>query len=103
MSNTYEVPLINSPQLFSITLSNIDYNIKVVWNDIAQCWVIDFYDANQTLILSGVPLVTGVNLLEPYPDLNFSGKLFVQTDHDLTAVPTFDNLGITSHLYWVTV
>ena len=103
MSNTYEIPLINSPQLFSITLSNISYNLQIVWNNIALVWVIDFYDANQVAILTGVPLVTGVDLLAPYTDLGFGGKLFAQTDHDLTAPPTFDNLGITGHLYWVTL
>lgn len=102
MSNTYEIPLISTPQSFSITLSNIDYNILIVWNYLAQAWVIDFYDANQVAILTGVPLVTGVDLLLPYTDLNFGGKLFAETDHDLTTPPTFDNLGITGHLYWVT-
>ena len=102
MQNTYEIPLIASPQTFSITLSNVDYNILIVWNTVALAWVINFYDVNQVPILTGIPLVTGVDLLLPYPDLAFGGKLFAQTDHDLTSPPTFENLGITGHLYWVT-
>ena len=102
MANVYEIPLVNNPQMFSITLSNVDYNILIVWNYLAQIWVIDFYDANQVAILTGVPLITGVDLLLPYTNLNFGGKLFAETDHDLTTPPTFDNLGITGHLYWVT-
>ena len=101
MANIYEIPLISNAQSFSITLSNVDYNILIVWNDFAQAWVIDFNDANQVAILTGIPLVTGVDLLLPYTNLNFGGKLFAQTDHDLTTPPTFDNLGITGHLYWV--
>lgn len=101
MANVYEIPLISNAQSFSITLSNVDYNILIVWNDFAQAWVIDFNDANQVAILTGIPLVTGVDLLLPYTNLNFGGKLFAQTDHDLTTPPTFDNLGITGHLYWV--
>lgn len=102
MANTYEIPLIPSAQSFSITLSNVNYNVLIVWNNVAKCWCIDFSDANQVLILSSIPLVTGVDLLLPYPNLNFGGKLFAETDHNLTTPPTFDNLGITGHLYWVT-
>lgn len=102
MANTYEIPVTPNPQTFSITLSGIDYNVQILWNDAAQCWVIDFADANNIPIVSGIPLVTGVDLLGPYTDLKFKGKLFVQTDNNLAEPPTFDNLGITGHLYWVT-
>lgn len=102
MANYYEIPLQPTPQKFSISLSNVDYNINVFWNDFANCWCIDILDNNSVLILGSIPLVTGVNLLLPYTNLGFSGQLFATTDHDLTVPPTFDNLGITGHLYWKT-
>jgi len=28
--------------------------------------------------------------------------LVAQTDHDINAIPTYDNMGLTSHLLWIT-
>lgn len=102
MTQAFEIPLQTTPQKFSITLSAVDYNMRVLWNDIAQCWCIDIADANEVPIVSSIPLITGVDLLEPYTDLGFIGQLIALTDYDLDAPPTFENLGITGHLYWVT-
>lgn len=72
------------------------------WNSSAACWVVDLYNANTgALILGGVMLVTGANLLEQFNYLGFKGTLRAQTDHDADAVPTFANLGSTGHLYFV--
>ena len=102
MSTPFEIPLSANPQIFIITLNQIDYNINLYWCDPANCWVIDISDTSGNKILSGIPLVTGVDLLEPYSYLNFGGQLIVQTDHTTLEVPTFDNLGTNGHLYWVT-
>lgn len=101
MSTPYEIPLSASPQTFSISLNKVDYNITLEWCDPSNAWKIDIADVNNVKILSGIPLVTGVDLLEPYAYLNFGGQLIVQTDHDTDAVPTFENLGANGHLYWV--
>jgi hypothetical protein len=45
--------------------------------------------------------VTGTDLFEPFAYLNFGGKLVAQTDHDSGAIPTYENLGNTSHVYFV--
>ena len=48
------------------------------------------------------PLVPGVDLLAQYRYLGFTGSLVVQTDNDPNADPTYDSLGQTSQLYFVT-
>lgn len=101
MSTAYEIPLKASAQNFTIAFPNATYEVTVKWNVFANCWVIDFLDNNGNEVLTGVPLVTGVDLLAQFPDLNFGGQLIVQTDHDTDAVPTFDNLGDTGHVYLV--
>jgi hypothetical protein len=99
--NTYEIPLTPTPQSFSIALGGVTYKMTVVW--VVGCgWVLNIADANGVSIVNGVPLVTGVDLLDQYAYLGFTGSLVVQTDHDADAVPTFDNLGLTSHLFFVT-
>jgi hypothetical protein len=52
--------------------------------------------------LSGVPIITGADLLAQYAYMNFGGQLRAQTDGNLTAVPTYENLGNAGHLYFVT-
>jgi len=48
--------------------------------------------------LTGVPLLTGANLLEQYPQLGINGALVVVTDNGAPDDPTKTNLGTSSHL-----
>ncbi|KAF1003691.1 MAG: hypothetical protein GAK36_00199 [Pseudomonas sp.] len=91
------------PEPFTITLSGTVYRLSVQWRNAEQGgWVLDIADSTGTAIVSGIPLVTGCNLLVAYAHLGFSGALWVQTTADPDAVPTYDNLGDGSHLYWWT-
>ncbi len=101
MATAYEIPLVANPQNFSIALGGVSYNLNVYWNVAGSVWCLDIADSLNNKILSGIPLVTGTDLLAPYAYLNFGGKLIAQTDQDLTAPPTFDNLGTAGHLYFV--
>jgi len=98
----YEIPLISDPQTFEITLAGTPYSLEVRWNKITTNWTLDISDVNGSTILTGIALTTGVDLLAQYAYLNFGGSLTVETDGDLTAIPTLDNLGIHSHLYFTT-
>lgn len=98
----YEIPLTPNPQRFSISLAGNQYGINLQWNRFSQAWVIDISDSNGSLLAAGIPLVTGVDLLQQYAYLEIGGSLFVQTDNDTLTMPTFDNMGITSHLYFIT-
>ena len=101
MSTPYEVPLSALPQQFSLELKGIQYNLTVTWNPALVGWVLDIRDVNLKDIITGIPLITGVDLLGPYQYLGIGGSLVVQTDHNPNAVPTYENLGDTSHLYFV--
>lgn len=99
---TYEIPLSAEPQKFQINLAGAAYSILVRWNPIAAVWVLDIATALEVPILRGIPLVANVDLLEPYPYLNFGGQLIAQTDNAIAIPPTFANLGTVGHLYFVT-
>jgi len=103
MSTTtpYEIPLTNAAQKINIALGGTTYALNVVWNDQAQVWVVDISDTSGNLIIGGIPLVTGVDLLGQYEYLDFGGQLVAQTDFDLTAPPSYTNLGSTGHLYFL--
>lgn len=103
-TQTYEIPLSPEAQKFGIVLAAITYQMVVRYIDADMGgWVFDLSDSSDTPILQGIPLVTGENLLAQFDYLNFGGSMVVQTDHDLNAVPTYDNLGSTSHLYFQVV
>ena len=104
MSTIYEIPLqVGTPQSFSITLGGVQYRLTLQYrNDPAAGWTLDIADSTGDPIISGIPLVTGADLLAQYAYLGFGGRLRVQTTSDPDAVPTFTNLGDDGLLYWVT-
>jgi hypothetical protein len=96
---TAEIPLSPEPQQFSIRLAGTEYLLQLQWRGF---WTLNILRPDQTPVINGIPLVTGVDLLYQYRYLGIGGGLTVQTDGDKDAVPTLDNLGTASHLYFVT-
>lgn len=103
MTTIFQLPLQNTAQTFTVTLSGTIYTFTLQYRNVDQGgWILDIGDSTNTPILQGVPLVTGVNLLKKYQYLGFIGGLFVQTTTDPDAVPTFTNIGLDGQLYYVT-
>ena len=102
MTTTFDIPLTSSPQTASITLAGVSYKINLKWNNISSCWVVDLLDSLNNLILGGIPLVTGCDLLGQFEYLSIGGDLFAEMDNSATAVPQFQDLGNNGHLYFVT-
>lgn len=102
MSTRYEIPLTAENQTFTTTLAGINYGMTLRWNDQILAWVLDIYDANGNLLIGGIALVTGIDLLAPYAYMNFGGTLTVASDNNADAIPTQTNLGSMSHLYFTT-
>lgn len=102
MTQAYEIPTSPTPQSFTITLSGVQYQLALRWCDPAASWLLDIADVNGVPLLSGIAVVTGTDLLDPYAYLGFGGALYAATDHDPDTPPGFDTLGRTSHIYWIT-
>ncbi len=100
MMKYYEVPLSPKAQRLTIALAGITYKLNIFWNDLAACWIVDIADKDGVALVSGIPMVTGSDLLAQYRYLGFVGSLIVQTDHDTYAVPTAENLGLEGHLFF---
>ena len=98
MSTIVEIPLVSLPQKLKISLNGVVYQLTVLWRGAALGWVLDIADAGGNPILSGLPMVTGVDLLEQYAHLGIGGPLWVQTDDGET--PGINDLGSTAHLYF---
>ncbi|MBN3848619.1 hypothetical protein G3N58_17580 [Paraburkholderia sp. Ac-20342] len=102
MTTYYEIPLSAQPQTFTIALGGTTYGFNVQWNAQNAAWTIDISDASGNAIVTGIPMVTGCNLLEQFDYLGFEFALVAQTDSSPDTVPTYDTLGTTSHLYAIT-
>lgn len=100
----FQIPLVNTPQSFEIDLAGVTYTLTVKWNDMGQSWFLDIADSNQVPIASGIPLITGADMLDGLAYLGIQGQLFIYTNALAVpeAVPTLDNLGVTTNLYFST-
>lgn len=92
-----EIPLSPDNQTFTITLAGTEYQIRALWR--GAFWVIDLMNSTGALIIGGIPLVTGADLLAQYGYLNLGFSLYVVCDDPLYEYPTETDLGIRSHLY----
>jgi hypothetical protein len=104
MSQTYEIPLTPQAQTFSVTLAGATYDMTLTWRDapaLGGGWMLDLADASGNPLIQGIPLVTGADLLAQHAHLGLGFQLYIQSDGDPAAAPTYTSLGVTSHLYAV--
>ena len=100
--NYFEIPFSPQPQSFQLTLGSGDYRLTVLYRHMGGGWVLDIADVGGAPVLSGIPLVTGVDLLAPYRYLGLKGSIWVQGANNPDDPPTYDNLGSGSRVFWVT-
>lgn len=109
MSAYYEIPLNGQAQTFNITILGTEYLFTTRYLDIPDVggWFLDIADSAQNIIVSGLALVAGANILSPYAYLDLLGAqtygtiLFLYSDGaDPFASPTYSNLGTTCHLLY---
>jgi hypothetical protein len=99
--NNFLIPLSNTPQRFLITLAGVQYTLTCRWNAQADAgWILDIANSNQVPIVTNIPLIVGDDLLDGLEYLMFGGSLYVFNANDPNAVPTIDNLGTDSNLYF---
>lgn len=100
---TFIIPLTNIPQIFEIALAGVNYLLNVRWNDADDAgWIMDISDENNNPIACNIPFITGADCLSGLEYLGINGQMVVFTDGDQTAVPTLENLGVESNLYFLT-
>ena len=98
----YEVPVSPKPESFSLELANVGFKFTTAWCPPLSCWVISITLPDDTPVVMGIPVVTGVDLLAPYAYLGFGGGLIAQPLGDVDTPPTFENFGVSGLLFFVT-
>ena len=101
MSTAYEIPLSSVDQRFLIPLNGVTYQLPTKWCAPASAWTLDIADEGGVALVSDIPIITGIDLLEQYQHLGSAGQLVAQTDGDTFAVPTQANLGSAGRLYFI--
>lgn len=86
----YEIPLSSEPQTFAIALAEKTYQLTFTWNPSTASWVLDIADEQRLPIISGIPVITGLDLLAQYGYLGLGGSIVVQTDGSGSLVPQID-------------
>lgn len=95
-----EIPLTADNQQFSITLAGTALQMRILWR--GSYWVMDLQDERGEALVSGLPLVTGTDLLAQYAWLQPGVKLIVVCDASGQEYPTQTDLGSSSHLLVIT-
>lgn len=101
MSQAFEIPLQPINQSFNISLAGKTYILRVFWCEPNASWVLNIADSSGKALLSGIPLVTGSDLLSPFPYAGIGGRLYVATDNSPAEAPGKTSLGVSGHLYFV--
>lgn len=103
MAKLVRIPTVNRAARFSITLAGRLLRLRLTYNTADDAgWVLDIGDQAGAVLIAGIPLITGTDLLGQHTSLRLDGALFVLTDRSTDEVPTYAGLGSTSHLYFVT-
>lgn len=100
----FKIPLTTDSQSFNINLSGVALTLITRWNQYIPAWELGFQNAStQQSIYTFVPLVTGTDLISQFQYNNIlPGSLLCFTDGDEDQVPTENNLGVSSNLYYIT-
>lgn len=94
--NVHEIPLTADNQRCSIDIAGRTYQIGIIWRE--SGWIMDLLNERSVPIMTGIPLVTGVDLLGQYAYLGLGFKLIVVCDDPEQIYPTQYDLGAGSHL-----
>lgn len=99
MMNIVEIPVSAKNQQFDIRLSGKYYRVRLVYREFCG-WVVGIMSRTGEMILTGIPLVSGVDILEPYRYMGFSGSLFFVCDETAGELSHRD-LGRGNKLYYL--
>lgn len=98
----FKIPCSGFNEIFEITLKQKKYKLRLVYNDISECWQMDIYKSNDEPIILNYNIVSGLNILDQYQYLNFKGFFVTYADGNPDLIPTKANFTKDVNLYFVT-
>lgn len=95
-----EIPLSPDNQTFNIDIAGTRWRMSIIWREV--WWVMNLADSSGNGLITGIPLITGVDLLAQHAWLGFNFQLSVACDDSTQIYPGKTDFGIRSHLYVIT-
>ena len=93
----------NTTYSFKLSLKNnsvnLDFQITLNYSDMYKVWLMDIYESYR-LLLTGVPLVTGINLLGQFTYLDIGEAYILKEEATPLMHPDNDTLGSKFILVW---
>jgi hypothetical protein len=107
VSTISELPLIPRTQTLRTDMAGTTYTLHFRYNRACGSWVMNVGDADDVLILGGIPLVTGTDLFGQFRYMGIGGgiPMIVMTigpGVSPDTVPTYENLGIDGRVFFKT-
>lgn len=96
-----DIPILNSrAQELVITLGGVSYRLQFQYNERAEIWTMNILqEVGKVVLIQGLPLVLGQNLLEPY---NFNmGSMVVYDNSDKGKEARFNGFATENSLLWL--
>ena len=100
MKNAVTIPLSTVPQGFDIVLSG--RRVRIVTRYFAAQdagWTLDITEPDGSAIVTGVPIVTGDDLLRGYKHL-IAGSMYYVGNADVLTPPAWGTLGVDGELIY---
>ena len=100
MKNTVTIPLSTVPQGFDIVLSGRRVRIVTRYFSAQDAgWTLDITEPDGSAIVTGVPIVTGDDLLRGYKHL-IAGSMYYVGNADVLTPPAWGTLGADGELIY---
>lgn len=96
-----KIPLTTGAQTFSILLGEKFCTFTLIYRNakVGSAWYLDIRADNGDLLLQGVPVICGVDLLEQHAYRGL-GKLTAKIGGAVDKTPTYEDMGAELELYW---
>lgn len=86
---------------FTITLSNVQYTLRLRYNNRSTRWILDIADAANNNIIVGMPILLGLNVNGQYVVAALPpGAFFATDDTGAGEQPSLQSFGLTHTLFY---
>ncbi len=99
MSRLTEIPLKASNQEMDISLGGVIYHLRIKYNEYSG-WMLDVMTQSRTPVLSGIPVIHGIDIFEQYRYMGLNGLLIFYCEKPENE-SEFDEFGRGNRLYFV--
>lgn len=101
-AQAFEIPLTPEAQSFSTTIAGQVVNMAMQWSNAPEGgWMMNIADAAGNALANGLPLVTGGDILGQLKDIGIDAAMHVVNSAGGDLAPTFENLGVDTHLIFL--